>query len=177
MSEEWSQMEGELMRRGRELVPLQVPMENLVESYFQDGADPISPWEQEPDGVAAVADTLLPFQITATPTLLRAEPGVLAGSAIAAVQEADPPIDTTWYAEASVTIDNTTGAITDRSVDWVSGFGSTDTATKFHLIIGTVEKYTGMGGETVIDITQYTYGPILEQRSGAIDAKWKLTLF
>lgn len=112
----------------------------------------------------------LPFQITASSVLLRAEPGILAGSSIGET-ELELPADGEWYLEAKCVIDTTTGSITSSNVAWVAT-PTTNSETDFYSIIGEV-----IIDGVIIETYQYMYGPLLAFRFGAITSKWALQLY
>ena len=114
---------------------------------------------------------LLPFEITVAADTLKAAPGTIDGDSIAETTEASPA-NGTWYLEAKVTIDNTTGEITATAMDWVNA-ETADTSTEFHLSVGTVLVSGGVPGT----ITQSNYGPLLVYSYGAINDKWAAAIF
>lgn len=124
-----------------------------------------------PESRAAAPPQKLPFQITATPALLRAEPGILAGGSIGATEQASPA-EGDWYLEAKCVINTTTGAITSRAVAWVTE-PTENTATDFHSTIGQV----AISGGEIEDVNQYSYGPLHAFRFGAISEKWALQIY
>ena len=115
----------------------------------------VSAKRQKPS-VAGTAQ-VLQFEISTTATSLVAAPGVVDGSSRPATIEEDPA-DGTWYLEAKVSINSTTGDVTARSAQWASS-PSSNTTTDFFSIIGTVEVTDGVPDPGTID--QYTYGPMV----------------
>ena len=122
---------------------------------------------------ASVTDTILPFQIRVTADSLIAAPGVIGGDSIAETVEASPA-DGTWYFEADVTINATSGAITAMAAAWVASL-STETSTDFFLTVGSVDVVSGVPDSTTI--VQYTYGPLLVLQYGAVADVWKVQIF
>lgn len=125
----------------------------------------------------AVSDQkLLPFEITVTGSELIAEYGVIGTTAIQQQKESSPS-DGTWYLEAKVVIDATTGVVNQPSgvsVQWVSAETS-DTATDYHYTLARVEVSSGNPDPGTI--VQYNYGPILFQSAGGVDNKWIVVFF
>lgn len=115
----------------------------------------------------------LPFQITVTPDTLKAAPGTLDGDSIAETTEASPA-NGTWYLEAKVTINSTTGVVTATAVDWVAT-ESTDTATDYHMTIGSVTVSGGVPDAG--SIVQGAFGPIFAIVHGEVDEKWGVLIF
>lgn len=116
---------------------------------------------------------LLPFQISVTSDTLKAAPGTLDGDTIAETTESSPA-DGTWYLEAAVTINSSTGAVTATAVDWVSSL-STPSATEFYDAIGEVDVVSGTPDAS--SIVQYNYGPLLVIQYGAVSNKWGVLIF
>jgi hypothetical protein len=115
-----------------------------------------------------------PFQVSATPTLLKSEAGLL-GSVSIASQEKENPANGTHYLLAKVIINSTTGAITSSTVEWVTTIPS-DTTTNYHR---TIAKVTLSGGVVSLDpaeTAQYTYGPISVVVGGGQNSRYAVRL-
>jgi hypothetical protein len=118
--------------------------------------------------------TLLPFEVSvrnSTDILISA--GVIGATAIAEVVE-ESPADATWYAEAKVVINNTTGAITSSAVQWVSGTASSNTTTDFYALVGSIDVADGVPDSATI--VQYNYGPLFVLTYGAPTDIWKVDI-
>ena len=114
--------------------------------------------------------TAYPFQVSATPALLKSAPGLL-GSVSIASQEKENPADGTHYLLAKVIINSTTGAITSSTVEWVTTIPS-DTTTKYHRTIAQVFLSSG----SVSSAYQFTFGPISVVVGGGFDSVWAARL-
>lgn len=114
--------------------------------------------------------TPLPFQITATPDLLSAAPGVVGYDEITdpLMLEEASPADGTWFFVAKVVIDTGIGDIDTSETFWVSGSVPANTATDFHKPLGYVTKVAG----EIVDAVQYTYGPIVVVVGGGATDVW-----
>jgi len=115
------------------------------------------------------ARSLFPFQVTASPTLLKSAPGLLGGTSIASQEEIDPA-DDTWYLVGKVVISSTTGVISSKTVLWTTT-SPVDTTTDFHIIIAEV---TILLDE--IDVFQYTFGPISVVVGGGSENVWAVRI-
>jgi len=111
-----------------------------------------------------------PFQVSATPALLKSAPGLL-GSVSIASQEKENPADGTHYLLAKVIINSTTGAITSSTVEWVTTIPS-DTTTNYHLTIAQVLLSSGL----VSSAYQFTFGPISVVVGGGFNSVWAARL-
>jgi len=111
-----------------------------------------------------------PFQVSATPTLLKSAPGLL-GSVSIASQEKENPADGTHYLLAKVIINSTTGAITSSTVEWVTTIPS-DTTTNYHRTIAQVLLSSGL----VSSAYQFTFGPISVVIGGGFNSVWAARL-
>ena len=114
--------------------------------------------------------TTYPFQVSATPDLLKSAPGLLGSVAIDA-QEKENPADGTHYLLAKVIINSTTGAITSSTVEWVTTIPS-DTTTNYHLTIAQVLLSSGL----VSSAYQFTFGPISVVIGGGFNSVWAARL-
>jgi hypothetical protein len=114
-----------------------------------------------------------PFQVSATPTLLKSAPGLL-GSVSIASQEKENPADGIHYLLAKVIINSTTGAITSSTVEWVTTVPS-DTTTNYHR---TIAQVTISGGVVTgpPGTAQFTYGPISVVVGGGFNTVWAARL-
>ena len=111
-----------------------------------------------------------PFQISASPSLLKSAPGLLGGAEIASQEEANPA-NGTWYLAAKVVINATTGAITSSTVEWTTTY-PVETTTDYYLLIAEVGITAG-----VIDYAiQYTFGPISVIIGGGYASVWMARL-
>ena len=117
--------------------------------------------------------TLLPFQVNVSGSDLSISAGVIGATAIAEVVE-ESPADATWYAEAKVVINNTTGAITSSAVQWVSGTASSNTTTDFYALVGSIDVADGVPDSATI--VQYNYGPLFVLTYGAPTDIWKVDI-
>jgi len=120
--------------------------------------------------VAKVGSTPYPFQVSATPDLLKSAPGLL-GSVSIASQEKENPANGTHYLLAKVIINSTTGAITSSTVEWVTTIPS-DTTTNYHLTIAQVLLSSGL----VSSACQFTFGPISVVIGGGFNSVWAARL-
>jgi hypothetical protein len=111
-----------------------------------------------------------PFQVSATPDLLKSAPGLLGSVAIDA-QEKENPADGFHYLLAKVIINSTTGAITSSTVEWVTTVPS-DTTTNYHLTIAQVFLSSGL----VSSAYQFTFGPISVVIGGGFNSVWAARL-
>ena len=127
------------------------------------------------EGTRAVknAVTTYPFQVSATPALLKSAPGLL-GSVSIASQEKENPADGVHYLLAKVIINSTTGTITSSTVEWVTTV-PTDTTTNYHRTIALVT----LSGGVVLgppNTAQYTFGPISVVVGGGAATVWAARL-
>jgi|LakMenE18May11ns_1017448.scaffolds.fasta_scaffold9828253_2 hypothetical protein len=116
-----------------------------------------------------------PFQVSATPDLLKSTPGLLGLVSIASIEEEDPA-DGVWYLFAKVIIDSTTGAITSSTVEWILTTVPEDTTTNYHLTIARVTISDGAVSLDPAETAQYTYGPISVVVGGGQDSKYAVRL-
>ena len=114
--------------------------------------------------------TPYPFQITATPALLKSAAGLLGNVSIAS-QEKENPADGVHYLLAKVVINSTTGAITSSTVEWVTTIPS-DTTTNYHRTIAQVFLSSG----SVSSAYQFTFGPISVVVGGGFNSVWAARL-
>ena len=114
-----------------------------------------------------------PFQVSATPVLLKSAPGLLGSVAIDA-QEKENPADGTHYLLAKVIINSTTGAITSSTVEWVTTV-PVDTATNYHRTIAQVTLSGGVVSGPP-QTAQFTYGPISVVVGGGFNTVWAARL-
>lgn len=127
----------------------------------------------EPNRKGGTTPQKLPFEIFVRGGNLVAAGGMVGFTNVAEIVKSSPS-NGTWYLQAKVVIDNTTGSITSATAEWVSSEG-TDTSTTFYYTVG---EATVTGG--AIDqntIVNYTYAPILVLITGAIDDKWMALLY
>ena len=124
----------------------------------------------EGTGAKNAGGTTYPFQVSATPALLKSAPGLL-GSVSIASQEKENPADGTHYLLAKVIINSTTGAITSSTVEWVTTIPS-DTTTNYHRTIAQVFLSSG----SVSSAYQFTFGPISVVVGGGFDSVWAARL-
>lgn len=110
----------------------------------------------------------LPFEIYVSDGDLVGAPGTLDGDSIAEVTEASPA-NGTWYLEAKVTINETTGAVTATATQWSSA-ESADTATIFYYTIASI--IVTSGDPDPDSIVQNNYGPMLVIMHGTTDGEW-----
>ena len=115
-----------------------------------------------------------PFEISASGELLKSAPGLL-GSVSIASQEKANPADGVHYLLAKVIINSTTGAITSRTVEWVTTVPA-DTTTNYHLTIAKVTITDGVVSTDPADTAQYTYGPISVVVGGGQNSKYAVRL-
>jgi hypothetical protein len=129
------------------------------------------------EGTRAVknAVTTYPFQVSATPALLKSAPGLLGSVSIDSIEEVDPG-DGVWYLFAKVIINSTTGAITSSTVEWILTTVPTDTTTNYHLTIAKVKILDGIVSTDPADTAQYTYGPISVVVGGGQNSKYAVRL-
>jgi len=118
--------------------------------------------------------TPYPFQVSATPDLLKSAPGLL-GSVSIASQEKENPADGNHYLLAKVIINSTTGAITSSTVEWVTTIPS-DTTTNYHRTIAKVKILDGAVSLDPAETAQYTYGPISVVVGGGFNSVWAVRL-
>jgi hypothetical protein len=114
--------------------------------------------------------TPYPFQVSASPTLLKSEAGLL-GSVAILPQEKANPADGIHYLLAKVIINSTTGAITSSTVEWVTTIPS-DTTTNYHRTIAQVFLSSGL----VSSAYQFTFGPISVVIGGGFNSVWAARL-
>jgi hypothetical protein len=115
---------------------------------------------------------VLPFTITVGATLI-ASPGVLAGELQAETVETTPA-DGTWYLEAKVVINATTGAFTSTAMDWVAT-PHTNTSTDRYVVIGSVDVVSGVPDP--LTISQGNYGPLIAVAHGGVSNAWEVSIF
>jgi hypothetical protein len=118
--------------------------------------------------------TILPFQISATPALLRAEPGIVGTTSIPP-REVPNPADGTWHFYAKVVINAATGAKVSENALWGDTLPA-DTATDYHREIASVQIADGeiLGPPLTL---QYTYGPIWVVVGGGFDSVWTVRIY
>jgi hypothetical protein len=114
--------------------------------------------------------TPYPFQVSATPALLKSAPGLLGSVAIDA-QEKENPANGFHYLRAKVTIDSTTGDITNSTVEWVTTL-PTDSTTNYYRTIAEVFLSSG----SVVYAYQFTFGPISVVVGGGFNSVWAARL-
>jgi hypothetical protein len=117
--------------------------------------------------------TPYPFEILATPALLKSAPGLLGNVSIES-QEKENPADGTHSLLAKVIINSTTGAITSSTVEWVTTVPA-DTTTNYHR---TIAQVTLSGGVVVgpPNTAQLTFGPISVVVGGGAATVWAARL-
>lgn len=103
------------------------------------------------------SETPYPFQISASPTLLKSAPGLLGAVSISS-QEKINPADGAHYLLAKVVINSTTGVITSSTVEWVTTEPA-DTTTDYHRTIAVVTLAGGLVSGPP-NTAQFTFGPI-----------------
>jgi hypothetical protein len=125
------------------------------------------------DSFLTAAAPKLPFQVSATPALLRAEPGIVGTTAIED-QEIENPADGTWNFYAKVVIDDETGEIISEAAVWGTTFPA-NTSTDYHREIASVEVLDGeiLGPPFTL---QFTYGPIAVVVGGGFDSIWTVRM-
>lgn len=104
-----------------------------------------------------VGTTPYPFQISATPALLKSAPGLLGAVSILS-QEKINPADGAHYLLAKVVINSTTGVITSSTVEWETTEPA-DTTTDYHRTIAVVTLTDGVVSGPP-NTAQFTFGPI-----------------
>lgn len=132
----------------------------------------LAPAPGAPSKGGAVA-SILPFQISVTEDSLKAAAGVLDMVTIPEIIESSPA-DGTWYLEAKITIDSSSGAITGRDVEWSSS-ASSNTTTEFYSIIGNVTVSGGVPDASTI--YQGNYGPLIAIPYGTPTDKWGILIY
>lgn len=115
----------------------------------------------------------LPFEIFIRGEDLVATSGLVVATNVAEVVKTTPA-DGTWYFQAKVIINNTTGSITSSTAEWASVEG-TDTSTTFYYTIGSADVVSG--SIDPLSITNFTYGPIVVLLFGGASDKWAAQLF
>ena len=118
------------------------------------------------------AGAVLPFTISVGASLI-ASPGVLAGVLKAETVELTPA-NGTWYLQAKVVINATTGAFTSTAMDWVST-PSTNTSTDRYVVIGSVDVVSGVPDP--LTISQGNYGPLIAVAHGGVSDAWEVSIF
>lgn len=117
-------------------------------------------------------ETPLPFQVKATPTLLNAAPGIIGSTSISgSVLTESSPADGDWLLIGKVTINSTTGEITNEEVYW-SSTSPTNTSTEFHIQIASVT----VSSPDPPEILQFNYGPIYVIVGGGATDIWVANL-
>lgn len=102
-----------------------------------------------------------------------AEAGVFDSAEIPEKTQSNPT-NGTWYYQASVTINNTTGVITDLDTDWVTSEG-VNSSTTFYRTVGRADVVGGdVDPESIIN---FTYGPLFVVVYGAVDEKWAAQIY
>ena len=114
--------------------------------------------------------TPYPFQISASPALLKSALGLLGGVEIAS-QEEENPADGTWYLAAKVVINDTTVAITSSTGECTTT-DTSETTTDYYLIIAEVGILDGVIEYAI----QYTFGPISVIIGGGYASVWMARL-
>jgi len=116
-----------------------------------------------------------PFQVSATPALLKSAPGLLGLVSIDSIEEVDP-VDGVWYLFAKVIINSTTGVITSSTVEWILTTVPADTTTNYHLTIAKVKILDGTVSLDPAESAQYTYGPISVVVGGGQNSRYAVRL-
>lgn len=133
------------------------------------------------------APEYLPFEISITTieekvgdtyvvkNAIRAEAGQVGDFTIAKlIKNFDfPAADATWYLQAKVVIDASTGEITSGEVDWVDTEG-TDTATDYFQTIGSVDITDGAPNPETVQ--QFNYGPLFLYVYGDVLNVWTVSI-
>jgi len=129
-------------------------------------------WEIPPTPKPA-QEVALPFQVSASASLLKAASGVIGATSISgAVLEEESPADGDWYLVTKITINGTTGEVTDEEVYWNSTI-PTDTSTTFHGSLALIVKTAG----EITSSDQYNYGPVFVLVGGGITDVWEVKTF
>lgn len=124
-------------------------------------------------GSSSVSSPKLPFHISATPALLKAEPGVVGSTSISA-KEVVTPADGSWYFYAKVVINATTGGVVSEDAVWGNTIPA-DTSTDYHREIGSVEVLLGEVVGPPMSL-QFTYGPIAVVVGGGFSSVWTVRM-
>jgi hypothetical protein len=127
----------------------------------------------EPNRKGGTSPQRLPFEIYARGSNLVAAGGMVGFTNVDELVKSSPS-NGTWYLQAKVIIDNTTGNITSATVEWVSSEG-VNTATTFYYTVGDATVTGGVIDQSTI--VNYTYAPILVLITGALDDKWMALLY
>jgi len=114
-----------------------------------------------------------PFQLSITVNSLIGQAGTINGDAINTFTEASP-IDGTWYMEAYVEIDGTTGDVVTTDVYFTQTEG-TPSATDYYYRVASIDVTDGIPDITTIN--QYNYGPLLLMIVGGISDKWQVNIY
>ena len=115
----------------------------------------------------------LPFEIFIRGEDLVATSGLVGSTNVAEVVKA-APANGTWYFQAKVIINSTTGVVTSSTAEWASAEG-TDTSTTFYYTIGSADVVSG--SIDPLSLTNFTYGPIVVLLFGGVSNKWTVQLF
>jgi hypothetical protein len=126
----------------------------------------------------------LPFEIyigseippggTEPQVFIGARDGTLELEPIADVKEFAPAAGT-WWLQAKIEINTTTGATVTRTVEFVETLG-VNTAAITHLTLGKIIVATG-GVPDPASILQFNYGPILVVKCGGVTTRWNVILY
>lgn len=158
-----------------EAPPLKPSGEPSVQDHGAYGTDrPYYPEMVSTDRPAEVTAESLQFEISVTEDSLVAAAGTIDGDAISALTQSSPA-NNTWYLEAKVVINSTTGVVTATSIQWTAGSPSSNTATDYYDVIGEVDVVGGVPDSS--SIVQYTYGPMIVVQYGAVSDKWGVLIF
>jgi len=113
----------------------------------------------------------LPFQIQASGGKLVAAPGTVHTTAVEKT-EITKPSNGTWTFFVKVTINTTTGEITDASAEW-SKSEPDDSETEFHRVMAKVEIANG----SVDSVDQFDFGPVNVIMRGSTTGSWAAILY
>lgn len=104
--------------------------------------------------VAESAAQLFQFEVLMRGADLVISAGIIDGASIAELVES-APADGDWYAEGIVKINTTTGAVTDRYVQWVNTQTAPASGTAVSLL-----AYVTVDGGIISSLGQANYGPL-----------------
>lgn len=117
---------------------------------------------------------ILPFQVSASPVLLQAAPGVIGSTTVSddADLKVSNPANGNHYLLSKVVINATTGAITSEEVYWATSVPA-NTTTDFYGSLAFVEITAG----EITQAEQYNYGPIYVIVGGGATDIWTVVTY